>query len=239
MNNFAAIVRFVSIPEMRYAGDNQTAIANPILELMARYGSCDTFTINSIAWGKVAEQVSAIKEGSIALVAGQLNIFRADRDGYKESIASLKINEIITELPELKPFNQLTVLGNVGQEVDAKWFESGKNNAKFSLAVRRTKDDTDWFAIELWGDAATVASKYVDKGGKVGVTGHLKLETWTDKTTGVARTKPVIVGDRITLAGKNSGGESAQGQGRHTKDRASSSGTSNPATESDFDDMPF
>lgn len=236
MNNFTGIVEFSRKFEMRYTGDNQTPIANPQLALMVRYGSGDTFTIQSVAWGKMAERVSAMPQGTIALVTGQLNMMRVDRDGVKDTIASLKISEIITELPELKPFNQLTILGNVGQDVDVKWFESGKNNAKFSLAVRRTKDDTDWFAIETWGDTAKVVDLHVSKGSKVGVTGHLKIESWTDKTTNQLRTKPVIIGDRIELAGKN-GGESTQGGGQEWRRYAPPQ--SNVSTEPGFDDIPF
>lgn len=241
MNNFIAIARFSSIPDLRYTGDNQTAITNPTIELMTRYGTGETFSINSVAWGKVAEQVASMKDGAIALVSGQLNVLRVDRGDFKESIASFKIAEVIMTLDHLIPFNQISILGNVGQAVDSRYFDSGKNKASFSLAVRRTKEETDWFAIELWGDSAKVAEKYVEKGSKVGVTGHLKLESWTDKNTGEVRTKPVIVGDRIELAGKN-GSESIGETSQSTYQKAplaTSYSTPSEAKEPDFDDIPF
>ena len=52
MNTFTAVVKFISIPDLRYAGEKQTAIVNPTIELLAPYGSGDTFTIDSVAWGK-------------------------------------------------------------------------------------------------------------------------------------------------------------------------------------------
>ena len=252
MNTFTAVVKFISIPDIRYAGDNQTAVIKPTIELLAPYGSGDTFTISSVAWGKVAEQLSKMDDGLIAFVTGQLNVLKVDRDGFKESIASFKITRIITTLDRMVDFNELSVLGNVGQDVDVRYFDSGKNKSGFSLAVRRSREETDWFPIELWGDTAKIAEKYVEKGSKVGVVGHLKLDSWTDKNTGEVRTKPVIVGDRITLAGRNqdqSVGETTQYEYQHEplakSQKAPSSSTiaqsrhDTQGDEPDFDDIPF
>ena len=253
MNIFTAVVKFVCSSELRYAGDNQTAVINPTLELLAKYGSNDSFTINGVAWGKTAEQIANMDEGSIAFVAGQLNIRKVDRGDFKESIASFKIEEIIAPMDMLIPFNMIGISGNVGQDVDVKYFDaSGKNNAKFTLAVRRGKDDPDWFPIEIWGAPAKVAEKYVEKGSRVSVKGHLKQDSWTDKKTGEVRTKPVVVADQIGLEGKNqdseSGGETNQAtrtsnsQATYQKPPAAASTwehSSNEAVEPDFDDIPF
>ena len=241
MNNFTAVVEFASIPEMRYTGDNQTAITNPTLRLMTPYGSGDAFTINSVAWGRVAEQVSKMEFGSIALVSGQLNVMRVDREGFKESVASLKINKIVMMVDNLIEYNEISILGNVGQDVDVRYFDSGKNKAGFSLAVRRTREETDWFPIELWGDTAKIAEKYIEKGSKVGVVGSLKMDSWTDKKTGEVRTKPVISGDRITLAGKNQD-QAASETTQSTYQKAplaTSPSTARETKEPDFDDIPF
>ena len=252
MNIFTAVVKLVRKSDIRYAGDNQTAVINPTLELLAKYGSNDSFTIDSVAWGKTAEQISKMDDGSIAFVAGQLNIMKVDRGDFKESIASFKIEEIITTVDKLIPFNMIGISGNVGQDVEVKYFDSGKNNAKFTLAVRRGKDDPDWFPIEIWGAPAKVAEKYVEKGSRVSVKGHLKQDSWTDKKTGEVRTKPVVVADQIGLEGKNQDSESSAEttqsarslQSSNWSDSKGHSATKveqsgNETEEPDFDDIPF
>ena len=39
------------------------------------------------------------------------------------------------------------------------------------------------------------------KGGLVGIKGSLKMVTWNDKNTGLARSKPVILVDQLDLLG--------------------------------------
>jgi len=259
MNNFTGIGQIAKTSELTYQGQNQTPMIKVSIDMMTRYTNTgDRFTVEGIAWGKVADQIVATQDGAVLLIVGQLNILSIDRGEYTEKLPSIKITEIVTRMPELIAFNQVEILGNVGQEVDAKYFESGKNKASFSLAVRRTKNDTDWFGIELWGDTAKVADQYVAKGSKVGVVGHLKIESWTDKNTGAPRSKPVILGDRLSLAGKGeSGGESTDekiismtqatrqlqsSDWSDTKDPTVASKweqSSNEAVEPDFDDIPF
>ena len=257
MNIFTAVVKFVCSSDMRYVGDNQTAVINATLELLAKYGSNDSFTIDSVAWGKTAEQIAKMDDGSIAFIAGQLNTLKVDRGDFKESIASFKIEEIIAPMDMLIPFNMIGISGNVGQDVDVRYFDSGKNNAKFTLAVRRGKDDPDWFPIEIWGAPAKVAEKYVEKGSRVSVKGHLKQDSWTDKKTGEVRTKPVVVADQIGLEGRNQVSESSSETTQSTRQLQSSNWSDakgptvaskwehssnepvEPAVEPDFDDIPF
>ena len=53
----------------------------------------------------------------------------------------------------------------------------------------------------MWGKTAEIAGDYVRKGSLIGVQGHLKIETWTDRNTGANRSKPVVVVDRLELLG--------------------------------------
>lgn len=100
--------------------------------------------------------------------------------------------------------NVVNLVGRVGGEPDVRWFDSGSVRCKLTLAVdRRTKnnDQPDWFNLELWGKTAEIASNYVRKGSLIGVQGSLKIETWTDRTTGATRSSPVIKVDRLDLLG--------------------------------------
>jgi single-strand DNA-binding protein len=100
--------------------------------------------------------------------------------------------------------NLVSLVGRVGGDPDVKYFESGSVVCNLTLAVdRRTRnnDQPDWFNLELWGKTAEVAANYVRKGSLIGVTGALKFDHWTDRTTGAGRSKPVIRVERLDLLG--------------------------------------
>ncbi|WP_008308112.1 single-stranded DNA-binding protein [Leptolyngbya sp. PCC 6406] len=100
--------------------------------------------------------------------------------------------------------NTVTLVGRAGQDPDVRYFESGSVVCKFSLAVdrrSRNNDQPDWFTLEMWGRTAEVAANYVRKGKLIGVTGSLKLDSWTDRATGAQRSTPVIRVDRLELLG--------------------------------------
>ncbi len=100
--------------------------------------------------------------------------------------------------------NTVTLVGRAGQDPDVRYFESGSVVCKFSLAVdrrSRNNEQPDWFTLEMWGRTAEVAANYVRKGKLIGVTGSLKLDSWTDRATGAQRSTPVIRVDRLELLG--------------------------------------
>lgn len=115
--------------------------------------------------------------------------------------------------------NAVTLVGRVGGDPDVKYFESGSVKCRLTLAVNRQSrnaEQPDWFNLELWGKTAEVAANYVRKGSLIGVTGALKFDTWSDRTTGAQRSSPVIRVDRLELLGSR----------RDTEAHASSSGYS-------------
>ncbi len=99
--------------------------------------------------------------------------------------------------------NHVTLVGRVGGDPDVKYFESGSVVCNLRLAVNRMRrdDPPDWFSLELWGKQAEVAANYVRKGSLIGVSGSLKFDYWSDRTTGIRRSKPVVRVDRLELLG--------------------------------------
>ncbi len=100
--------------------------------------------------------------------------------------------------------NIVHLVGRVGGDPEVKCFESGKTKCTLTLAVNRQSsktDEPDWFTLEVWGKTAEVAANYVRKGSLIGIKGSLKIETWTDRTTGANRSKPIIRVDRLDLLG--------------------------------------
>jgi single-strand DNA-binding protein len=100
--------------------------------------------------------------------------------------------------------NVVHLVGRVGGDPDVKYFESGSVKCNLTLAVNRPSsktDEPDWFNLEIWGKPAEIAANYVRKGSQIGVKGSLKIEHWSDRTTGVSRSRPVIKVDKLDLLG--------------------------------------
>ena len=112
--------------------------------------------------------------------------------------------------------NVVTLVGRVGGDPDVKYFDSGSVVCNLTLAVNRQgrrDEQPDWFNLKLWGKTAEVAANYVRKGSLIGVTGSLEMESWTDRNTGVERSKPVIRVDRLDLLGSKRDNEAASSRG--------------------------
>ena len=108
--------------------------------------------------------------------------------------------------------NIVNLVGRAGSDPDVRYFESGSVVCNFSLAVNRLSrndDEPDWFRLEIWGRTAQVAADYVKKGSLIGVSGNLKIESWSDRNTGAQRTSPVIRVNRMDLLGSRRDTEAA------------------------------
>jgi single-strand DNA-binding protein len=112
--------------------------------------------------------------------------------------------------------NVVTLVGRVGGEPDVKHFESGSVKCSVTLAVNRAaknNDQPDWFNLEFWGKQADIVERFVRKGSLIGVKGALKFESWTDRSTGALRTKPVILVDKLDLLGSKRDNEAPMAGG--------------------------
>ncbi|MEY4355840.1 MAG: Single-stranded DNA-binding protein [Cyanobacteriota bacterium] len=107
--------------------------------------------------------------------------------------------------------NSVTLVGRAGRDPEVRYFESGSVVANLTIAVnRRSRDEEpDWFNLEIWGKQAQVAADYVKKGSLLGIIGSLKLDRWTDRTSGEERSKPVVRVDRLELLGSKRDAEQA------------------------------
>lgn len=154
------------------------------------------------AWGKTAETAMKWSETEPrACMIGQLRT-------PKGLIVELHLSAIHLLTGGT---NAVALVGRAGRDPEVRYFESGKMVASFTLGVRgRSRDETDWFSLEIWGKQAQVAADYVKKGSLIGVSGSFRIDSWADKTTGEIRTKPVIRVDRLDLlGGRQESGESA------------------------------
>ena len=97
--------------------------------------------------------------------------------------------------------NTVVVSGNLGQDPEIRYFESGNSVTTLSLAVSgysKGEKTTDWIDCKLWGKPGETVVNYCRKGSKIGVTGKLTQEKW-QAADGSSRSKLVVVGFQVEL----------------------------------------
>ena len=111
--------------------------------------------------------------------------------------------------------NVVNLVGRCGGDPDLRYFESGSVLCRLSLAVNRPSkndDQPDWFSLELWGKDAEVAGNYVRKGSLLGIQGRLKIDSWTESSTGATRSAPTIRVERLRLLGSRRDNQQSENQ---------------------------
>ena len=76
--------------------------------------------------------------------------------------------------------NELILTGNVVRDPDVRYTTDNKAIAKFTLAVYRSKDDTDFIPVTAFGKTAELIERYVSKGRKLAVNGNIKTGSYDD-----------------------------------------------------------
>ena len=94
--------------------------------------------------------------------------------------------------------NKVILSGYVGKEVSVRESQSGMKVARYSLAVRRMtkkegEQDTDWISLIAFDKKADFAEKYVKKGTRLIVEGHITTGSFTNKDGQKVYTTDVIV----------------------------------------------
>jgi single-strand DNA-binding protein len=106
--------------------------------------------------------------------------------------------------------NTVQLIGNISTDIDTRFTPSGKCVAIFNLAVTNpyNRDKTVFLPIEVWGKVAENTSNFCSKGSKIGVVGHIDIDTW--EKDGQKRSKTKIVASQVeflTPKGKSTSNE--------------------------------
>ena len=142
--------------------------------------------------------------------------------GPKIDRSALEETEFEAFIPKI---NSVTLVGRIGQDPEPRYFDDGKVVLRLSLAVKRKyhpleraarniaygDEETDWFNLELWGRDAEYAGRYVTKGARVGITGSLNVDTWSDKATGEPRKSTKIIVKHLDILESRAEAELRQG----------------------------
>lgn len=150
----------------------------------------------------------------------------------------------------MKDLNTVTLIGRLTRDAE----EPTSGPTRLSIAVNRTRKDGDQYVdeasfidIEYWHKSLV---PYLVKGKQIAVQGELRQERWTDRETGAARSKlVVVVNDKawIQLLGSKEGqGEARGASGGETHARAPANAQAArgeapraPAADDFTDDIPF
>ena len=133
--------------------------------------------------------------------------------------------------------NKAILIGNLGNDPELRYTQSGQGVATFSLATGESWTDrngerqerTEWHRIVAWGKTGELCAQYLSKGRSVYVEGRIQTRDWEDKE-GIKRYTTEIVATTVQFLG-GPRGEASGGGG--------SAQTGAPGTPPPDDDVPF
>ncbi len=85
--------------------------------------------------------------------------------------------------------NKMMIIGNLGADPELRYTPGGKAVAELRVAVNdrsrgpdgEWQEETQWFRVELWEQAAERAAERLRKGHKVFAEGQLRAREWEGK----------------------------------------------------------
>lgn len=120
--------------------------------------------------------------------------------------------------------NKVILVGNLGNDPETKYTQSGMAVTRVSLAttsVRKDRDGntqerTEWHRVVFFGKLGEIAGEYLRKGSQVYVEGTLRYDKYTGQD-GVEKYTTDIVADEMQMLGGR--GEGGGGEGRSSGPR--------------------
>lgn len=138
--------------------------------------------------------------------------------------------------------NRVTLLGNLGRDVEVRYMPNGDAVANLSLATTESWKDkssgekqekTEWHRVTMYKRLAEIAGEYLKKGSQIYIEGRLETRKWTDKE-GKERYTTEIIAHEMKMLGAPGGQRNDPPQrGESTKP---ASQPTHPAMD---DDIPF
>ena len=153
--------------------------------------------------------------------------------------------------------NKVILIGNLGNDPDVRYTQSGDAIANISLATSETWKDkntgepqerTEWHRVVFFGKVAEIVKDYLHKGSKIYVEGQLRTRKWPGQDGQDRYTTEVVVamgGTMQMLDSRPDGGASTsqgRGNGRPAQAQAPTAnghGRQQPEPPPFDDDIPF
>ncbi len=103
--------------------------------------------------------------------------------------------------------NELTVMGNLGQDPVLAYMSNGDAALNISVATTEkwtdkqtgeVKENTEWHKVLLYRKTAEIVAKYMQKGDKIWVRGKVRSRIYTDRD-GTERIAYELIGNEMKM----------------------------------------
>ena len=134
--------------------------------------------------------------------------------------------------------NKVLIIGNLGNDPEIKYTQSGSPVANLSIATSERwkdknsgeqKEQVEWHRVVIFGRLAEIAEQYLKKGSKIFVEGKLQTRDWEDSEGKKRYTTEVVAREMTMLDSKGDSMESS----------SSASSSSKPSNDKFEEDIPF
>lgn len=99
---------------------------------------------------------------------------------------------------------KITIIGNLGKKPEERVTKNGMDFVSFSVAVRISKEKSQWYEIAIWKDKIKNFSNilcYLDKGSKICVVGDLAPPQIYQSRDGEMKVRLLISADSLNFVG--------------------------------------
>lgn len=104
--------------------------------------------------------------------------------------------------------NRVVLIGNLTDDPELRYTQSGTARARFSIAVNRRyrdregnlQEETTFVPIVVWGPQAERCANYLGKGRLVAIDGRLRIETF-ETEEGERRKVAEVIAERVQFLG--------------------------------------
>lgn len=141
--------------------------------------------------------------------------------------------------------NQVILIGNLTEDPELQYTQSGVARTTFTIAVNRQyrdsndelQEETTFVPITTWRNQAENCATYLSKGRPVAVTGRLNIDSYEDDE-GNNRKWTSVVANNVQFLGFGQDDDSQGGDQTPPPEKPDSSGTPGSATDDD-EEIPF
>jgi single-strand DNA-binding protein len=128
-------------------------------------------------------------------------------------------------------FNKVLLMGNLTRDPQLRYLPNSQtavcefglaSNRKYKTSSGEDREEVLFVDCTAWGRQGEVINQWCQKGKPIFVEGHLKLDTWEDKSGGGKRSKISVVVDNFQFLGGRDDSGSGGGGGRESAPRTGS-----------------
>ena len=94
--------------------------------------------------------------------------------------------------------NFVCIVGRLTKDIELRTTDNGKNVVKFTLAVNKDKEHTNFINCVVWNKLAETMAKYCKKGDLIGVNGEIQTGSYENSKGDKVYTTEVLT-NKITF----------------------------------------